>query len=422
MANEETSGQEPRSGVSWLWLFGGCALSITTLCSLVLAILLVGSTAVNAYLAWTLSGYEVSLSRSTSVSTGVVVSTPASVLAVAPTATATATPTSTPTPVATLSTLEAEFATLSAIATYVAENAPANTPIPPTPTGVASPPPAPTEVTLPPPNPTEVVPSSSDLTEIAPQPPEPAEVVAPAPEVASAPASEVSTASAAAPPSDSKTAAEREASVQSPATSNNSYKLIPIEGGRESRPPDEHADLNLKLRDPQPAPFKASLVDIHNAGSDPNAPQLSAVLKGKIVATYAIHDWDWGSNSKGRLIDDGSAVLAGIKTTPGEPVFIPFKGQDIFQGKYYATLLYASEDSLTFVYTRRGNVVEGYTVHYLGLQVDPNLLKLFRESKGNELPGLTHDVPVGVATDELIVAIRDRGTFMDARSRLDWWK
>jgi hypothetical protein len=140
------------------------------------------------------------------------------------------------------------------------------------------------------------------------------------------------------------------------------------------------------------------------------------------VATYAIHDWDWASNSKGRLIDDGSAVLVGIKTTPGEPVFIPFKGQDIFQGRYYATLLYASEDSLTFVYTRRGNVVEGYTVHYLGLQVDPNLLKLFRESKGDKLPGLTHDVPVGVATDELIVAVRDRGTFLDARSRLDWWR
>jgi hypothetical protein len=164
------------------------------------------------------------------------------------------------------------------------------------------------------------------------------------------------------------------------------------------------------------------LVDIDNAGSDSNAPRLAAVLKPDIVTTYAIHDWDWGSNSKGRLIDDGSAVLVGIKTTPGEPVFIPFKSQDIFQGKYYATLLYASEDSLTFVYTRRGNVVEGYTVHYLGLQVDPNLLELFRESRGNELPGLTHDVPVGVATDELIVAIRDRGIFLDARSRLDWWR
>jgi hypothetical protein len=406
MENEETAEQEPRTGVRWLWFVGGCALSITTLCSLVLAMLLVGSTAVNAYLGWIISGYEVNLSRAASEPTDVVVSTPASVLVVVPTATPTVTPTITPTPVATLSTLEAEFATLSAIATYVAESAPASTLTPtytPTPAEVAPPTPAPTKVDPPISSPTEVAPSS----------PDPTEAPAPTPRVASAPA-------AAAPEDEADT--QPRANLQPLAESTNLYNLIPIEGGRESRPPDEHADLNLKLRDPIPAPFKASLVEIDNAGSDSNAPRLSAVLEPDILTTYAIHDWDWGSNSKGRLIDDGSAVLVGIKTTPGKPVFIPFKGQDIFQGKYYATLLYASEDSLTFVYTRRGNVVEGYTVHYLGLQVDPSLLKLFRDSKGNELPGLTHDVPVGVATDELIVAIRDRGTFLDARSRLDWWR
>jgi hypothetical protein len=114
--------------------------------------------------------------------------------------------------------------------------------------------------------------------------------------------------------------------------------------------------------------------------------------------------------------------LVGVKTTPGQPVFIPTKKQEIFQGKYYATLLYASEDSITFIYDRVGTVVKGYTVHYLGLQTDPNLLALFRESKGDQLPGLTLDTPVGTATDELIVAIRDNGKFMDARSRQDWWK
>ena len=48
-------------------------------------------------------------------------------------------------------------------------------------------------------------------------------------------------------------------------------------------------------------------------------------------------------------------------------------------------------------------------------------MALFEESKGNELPGLTLDMPVGVASDELIVAIRDKGTFLDARSLKDWW-
>jgi hypothetical protein len=119
-------------------------------------------------------------------------------------------------------------------------------------------------------------------------------------------------------------------------------------------------------------------------------------------------------------LKDGVGLI-GIKTTPGEPVFIPKTKTDIFGGKYYATLLYASEDSLTFTYTRAGNVVKGYTVHYQGLHTDPNLLALFRESQGNELPGLTLDTPVGVAGDEVIVAIRDNGTFLDARSRKDWW-
>jgi hypothetical protein len=103
-------------------------------------------------------------------------------------------------------------------------------------------------------------------------------------------------------------------------------------------------------------------------------------------------------------------------------VFVPHKEDIIFDGKFVAQVLYASEDSLTFVYTRAGNVVKGYTIHYLGLQTDPNLLKLYRESTGNELPGLTLDTPVGIASDELIVAIRDNGTFMDARSRADWWE
>jgi hypothetical protein len=68
-------------------------------------------------------------------------------------------------------------------------------------------------------------------------------------------------------------------------------------------------------------------------------------------------------------------------------------------------------------------VVSGYTVHYLGLQTDPNLVKLFEESEGSELPGLTLDTPIGVAAgEELMVAMRDNGTFLDARSKRDWWE
>jgi hypothetical protein len=207
-----------------------------------------------------------------------------------------------------------------------------------------------------------------------------------------------------------------------PTTSTNSYDLLAIEGERESRPGELHGDLNLKLRDPQPIDVELSLVDIPGSGIDPTAPKLSSVFEPNFVNAYTIHNWDWGCDCKGALLQEEHLVLVGIKTTPGEPVFIPSKPQDIFGGKYYATVLYASEDSLTFVYSRVGTVVKGYTVHYLGLHTDPNLLALYQESQGNELPGLTLDTPVGIATDELIVAIRDNGTFMDARSRKDWWE
>ncbi|NJN97828.1 MAG: hypothetical protein HC875_28995 [Anaerolineales bacterium] len=210
--------------------------------------------------------------------------------------------------------------------------------------------------------------------------------------------------------------------VAAPASSVNSYALIPLEGARESRPAEAHGDLNLKLRDPQPISVDLNLVEINGSGLDPDAPNLASVFKPDFVQAYTVHDWDWGCDCKGQLLRDEHSVLLGIRTTPGQPVFIPSRGQNVYRGSYYATLLYASEDTLTFVYTRAGNVARGYTVHYLGLQTDPNLLALFRQSQGSQLPGLTLHTPVGIATGELIVAVRDNGTFLDVRSRHDWWE
>jgi hypothetical protein len=207
-----------------------------------------------------------------------------------------------------------------------------------------------------------------------------------------------------------------------PAGSTNTYALIPLEGARENRPAEAHGDLNLKLRDPQPINADLNLIEINGSGLDPDAPYLASVFKPDFVRAYTVHDWDWGCDCKGQLLRDEHSVLLGIRTTPGAPVFIPSRQQNVYRGNYYATLLYASEDTLTFVYTRVGNVVRGYTVHYLGLQTDSNLLALFRHSQGGQLPGLTLYTPVGIATGELIVAVRDNGTFLDVRSRHDWWE
>lgn len=394
-------GNDSGMGGCILWFVWGVSLSLMTVMSFGLLILVVASIALNLYLGWELSGIEVSVSRSEA---GPLQAAPAviptNMLAAIPTNTPEIPPTaSLPPAEPTTSPLDAQLATISAIATEIALTQ-LDTQSAPGPVTVITPTPVPTGV----PAAVAINPSASQPTGSE------AISAAPTPAAASALSAQVPVGSA----------DEAQAFVP-PATSSNRYSLIPIHGERDSRPAAEHGDLNLKLREPQPIQGELGLVDIKDAGIDSNAPKLAGIFEPKFVNLYAIHDWDWNCNCPGPLIEDPHVVLVGIATTPGQPVFIPTKEQDIYEGKYYAVLLYADEDSMTFVYEREGTVATGYSVHYLGLHTDPNLLALYRESKGNMLPGLTLDTPVGVAGDELIVAIRDRGTFLDARSRKDWW-
>ncbi|RMF03529.1 MAG: hypothetical protein D6768_05680 [Chloroflexi bacterium] len=408
--NEAPAAAQPGGSLSGclVWFLGGITLSFSLVLSLVLLVLLMGSVALNVYLGWQLAGLEVTVSRIATATPALVAqpdaeTAPAAEVAVAPNQ-ATVTPvvvTATPLPPA--AQLQSQQATVAAIATQSSQSGKAAAFVLPTTTvtGAVAMNPAGSDAPAddgsggisaasggnPPPRPT----GESDSRSTQPVEPDSG------PEN---PKSELSSAAA---------------------TSSNEYELIAIEGERESRPPAEHGDLNLKLRDIEPLDVDAKLIDLDGAGIDPDAPNLGKIFKPEFTGVYGIHNWDWATNGPSDFVDDGSAVLVGIKTNPGDPVLIPPKKQDIFGGKFYATLLYASEDQVTFVYARNGNVVKGYTVHYLGLQTDPNLIKLFNESEGNQLPGLTLDTPVGIATDELIVAIRDNGTFLDARSKKDWW-
>src|SRR5512146_930593 len=61
---EEVSGQVSRRDIGSLWFLGGCALSITTLASVVLLLLLLVSLSLNIYLLWTMSGYKVAIAVS----------------------------------------------------------------------------------------------------------------------------------------------------------------------------------------------------------------------------------------------------------------------------------------------------------------------------------------------------------------------
>jgi hypothetical protein len=102
----------------------------------------------------------------------------------------------------------------------------------------------------------------------------------------------------------------------------------------------------------------------------------------------------------------------------------------IYRGGFIALVLYAEEQRITLGYTRRDNVAAGYAVHLENVCVNPNLLALYRAQRDQNgrhtsgfLPALRNNQVLGTALgDEIGVAIRDAGSFMDPRSHKDWWR
>jgi hypothetical protein len=89
-------------------------------------------------------------------------------------------------------------------------------------------------------------------------------------------------------------------------------------------------------------------------------------------------------------------------------------------------VLYADATRITLAYTRDGTVANGYAVQIENVCVDPNLLVAYRVANAagrDYLPALQRNDTVGVAAaGEVLVAMRDRGKFLDPRSRKDWWE
>jgi hypothetical protein len=206
------------------------------------------------------------------------------------------------------------------------------------------------------------------------------------------------------------------------------YGTRPIAAPDLERPAEAHADKNLALRGYEKTTGSLGLID-YSGASDPRAPQLRYLFadqrQAQFSAVYQVYQWDWGCNCRGLLIQKPPVTLAALVTSPEEPVYTPHSGYDIGEG-YQALVLYASPERLTLKFTAEDSVVYGYTLHLEGLCVDPALLALYRrcDAEGRQfLPALRGGEPIGRArTTELGVAIRDAGTFMDPRSRKDWWQ
>ncbi|RME97846.1 MAG: hypothetical protein D6768_18715, partial [Chloroflexi bacterium] len=170
------------------------------------------------------------------------------------------------------------------------------------------------------------------------------------------------------------------------------------------------------------------LIDM-SGPTDHRAPQLAELFGDKRLPTfssvYRANNWDWGSNSRGGAITDFEVTVVGMAVEPGEIIHVPGANYDIGQG-YQVLVLYAGTERITLKYTGEDSVVSGYTIHVDGVCVEPNLLALYekmnREGR-RHLPALRAGQGFGRARgEEIQVAIRDTGRFMDPRVRKDWWR
>ena len=225
-----------------------------------------------------------------------------------------------------------------------------------------------------------------------------------------------------------------------PVSSGNSYELVPREGGPADRPDRQHGDLNLALRGFSPAGETAALVD-YNGPTDGQAPQFSGLFVpgrfGTPTSTYRVNIWRFESSScggephgcRGPVDDKWPVTLLGLASTVGELIAMPSRDPIIYPNAQ-ALVLFADETRITLGYTRQDTIAYGYAVYIENVCVDPNLLALYRAQIGgdgyratNQLPGLRNGQVLGTAmSGEIIVGIRDTASWLDPRSRKDWWQ
>ncbi len=222
------------------------------------------------------------------------------------------------------------------------------------------------------------------------------------------------------------------ADISCPETSGSSYTTVPVAGGGINHPDGQHADLNLALRGYSPANVAADLVD-KDGPVDGDPPQLAGIFadyrRPAFGQAYRINDWNWNCGEHGCSLgplDHVAATLLTLATGTGEPLGIPHRHAQIYGGGYKALVLYAEPTRITLGYTRDDSVANGYVVHLENVCIDPNLVALYQGSNAagrGFLPALREDEVLGTAPSEsVLVAVRDRGQFLDPRSRLDWWQ
>ena len=210
-----------------------------------------------------------------------------------------------------------------------------------------------------------------------------------------------------------------------------SYSTVAVISAPTNPPAEIHPDINLAVRGYVSTTSVLGLVT-YTIPSDLSAPQLYTLFGDNrtpaFSAVYQVYDWDWVNHRRGALIADPPVTLAGMVVAKNEIIRVPASGYDIgrLTAGYEVMVLYATNTRITLKYTREDNVVSGYTIHIENICVEPSLLSLYQTMNAvgrARLPALYAGQGIGRAiTTEIGVAIRDTGSFMDPRSRTDWWQ
>lgn len=215
--------------------------------------------------------------------------------------------------------------------------------------------------------------------------------------------------------------------INCPQNSSNNYGSIDVANDGDNRPAESHPDKNIHVRGYSATTGTYSLIHI-DGGVDEKGPNLSTVVEKNpptITGLYRVNTWDWNSDQKGPPDTTWPVSILGVLAQPGQPVYVADSGYDVSLG-YDAIVLYADESTVTLKYTREDSVRWGYTVHIEDICVDPNLIRSYQSlnTQGRAvLPAVRGGDEIGVArTNEVKMAIRDTGQFLDPRSDKDWWR
>lgn len=207
----------------------------------------------------------------------------------------------------------------------------------------------------------------------------------------------------------------------------NNYASLSIAGSPLTVDPETDPNLNLGYRGYVKVDAPLHLVTYDGNAPDTKAPQFPGLFGDRrtptLTNTYQRYRWDEGCDCAVDTYSPWPTTVLGMGVSPGETIYTPDSGYDI--GGYEYMVMYAAETRIT-LHIGREDEFPGYVIHIEDVCTDPELLALYRQLHAagrGELPALRGHQPFGVALgNEIKIAVRDTGSFMDPRSRNDWWQ